>query len=163
MSDLAPSNETNWPPQVSLIHSNLFNYVDLLLVFLHLSSPNTSSHNPNLYNFYYWAVASFIEGYYFTFSICIFHLPHHSQWKCSLISLVLHFFFSSSFLFYIKFYSFLSKFNFYFYLFILWLIFFFSFLFINPIDSLIHYLYLVFHTNILRQPYLSKLWYDKHI
>ena len=59
MSDLAPSNEIDWPPQVSLIHSNLFNYVDLLLVFLHLSSPNTSSHTPNLYNFYYWVVASF--------------------------------------------------------------------------------------------------------
>ena len=40
---------------------------------------------------------------------------------------------------------------------------FFFLLFINPIDSLIHYLYLVFHANKVRQPYLSKLWYDKHV
>ena len=92
--------------------------------------------------------------YKFTFSICVF--------QCSTFR-PLYSISSSpfSFLFYHNFYSFLS--NLKFYLFILWLMIFSSFYLLIQLIVYIHYFYLLFHIHTFKQPYLGKIWYDKHI
>ena len=92
--------------------------------------------------------------YKFTFSICVFQCSTFQPpyWISSS---------PFSFLFYHNFYSFLS--NLKFYLFILWLMIISYFYLLIQLIVYIHYFYLLFHTNTFKQPYLGKIWYDKHI